>query len=94
MNPLPPSTGVNFCYPGPRTHDGLHLKDNAPEKEGLQTQALVDRNWATKAAMRFLLTRHGGLSEELMKSSKSTGHAVSKVVLISLKVVYKSFHMI
>ncbi|CAK8997985.1 unnamed protein product [Durusdinium trenchii] len=43
MNPLPPSTGVNFCYPGPRTHDGLHLKDNAPEKEGLQTQALVDR---------------------------------------------------
>lgn len=42
MNPLPPSTGTYFCYPGPRTHDGL-LYDDAPVQEGLTTQALVDR---------------------------------------------------
>jgi len=28
--PLPPSTGVYFNYPGPRTHDGL-LYDHAPK---------------------------------------------------------------
>ena len=42
MNPLPPSTGTYFCYPGPRTHDGL-LYDDAPPAQGLETQALVDR---------------------------------------------------
>jgi len=39
--PLPPSTGVYFTYPGPRTHDGL-LYEDAPEKEGIATLALVN----------------------------------------------------
>jgi len=39
--PLPPSTGVYFNYPGPRTHDGLLFKD-APEEEGDATLALVN----------------------------------------------------
>ncbi len=40
--PLPPSTGVYFNYPGPRTHDGL-LFDDAPEEEGVATLALVNK---------------------------------------------------
>jgi hypothetical protein len=40
--PLPPSTGVYFNYPGPRTHDGLLFED-APEEEGVATLALVNR---------------------------------------------------
>jgi hypothetical protein len=39
--PLPPSTGVYFNYPGPRTHDGL-LYDDAPEEESNATLALVN----------------------------------------------------
>ena len=39
--PLPPSTGVYFNYPGPRTHDGLLFAD-APEAEGEVTLALVN----------------------------------------------------
>lgn len=39
--PLPPSTGVYFNYPGPRTHDGL-LFDDAPAQEGATTLALVN----------------------------------------------------
>ena len=39
--PLPPSTGVYFNYPGPRTHDGL-LFDDAPEEQGAATLALVN----------------------------------------------------
>jgi len=39
--PLPPSTGVYFNYPGPRTHDGLLFED-APEDEGVATLALVN----------------------------------------------------
>ena len=39
--PLPPSTGVFFNYPGPRTHDGLLFED-APEEEGVATLALVN----------------------------------------------------
>jgi len=39
--PLPPSTGVYFNYPGPRTHDGLLFED-APEEEGVTTLALVN----------------------------------------------------
>ena len=39
--PLPPSTGVYFNYPGPRTHDGL-LYDDAPEEESDATLALVN----------------------------------------------------
>ncbi|MEO1288146.1 MAG: nuclear transport factor 2 family protein [Chloroflexota bacterium] len=41
MNPLPPSTGVYFNYPGPRTHDGL-LYDDAPAEQGKKTLALVN----------------------------------------------------
>ena len=39
--PLPPSTGVYFNYPGPRTHDGL-LFDDAAEHESEVTLALVN----------------------------------------------------
>lgn len=41
-NPLPPSTGVYYNYPGPRDHDGLHFED-APEEEGEITLNLVKR---------------------------------------------------
>lgn len=41
MYPLPPSTGVYFNYPGPRTHDGLLYEDASPE-EGVKTLALVN----------------------------------------------------
>ena len=40
--PLPPSTGVYFHYPGPRTHDGLLFAD-APAEESIATLALVNR---------------------------------------------------
>ncbi len=39
--PLPPSTGVYFNYPGPRTHDGLLFED-AEEEESAATLALVN----------------------------------------------------
>lgn len=39
--PLPPSTGVYFNYPGPRTHDGLVYHD-VPAAEGAKTLALVN----------------------------------------------------
>jgi len=42
INPLPPSTGVYFNYPGPRTHDGL-LFDDAPSEQGVETLALLDK---------------------------------------------------
>lgn len=42
FNPLPPATGSYFIYPGPRNHDGLLLED-APEAEGVETLALVNR---------------------------------------------------
>ena len=41
VNPLPPSTGGYFNYPGPRTHDGLHF-DDAPSEQGEQTMALLN----------------------------------------------------
>lgn len=41
-NPLPPSSGSYFVYPGPRDHDGLLFED-APEAEGVETLALVNR---------------------------------------------------
>ena len=41
VNPLPPSTGSFFVYPGPRNHDGLLFED-APENEGKATLALVN----------------------------------------------------
>lgn len=40
--PLPPSTGQYFVYPGPRNHDGILLED-APEQEGIDTVALVNK---------------------------------------------------
>ena len=40
--PLPPSTGVHYNYPGPRTHDGL-LFDDANPKSGEETLALLNR---------------------------------------------------
>jgi hypothetical protein len=40
-NPLPPSTGQYFVYPGPRMHDGLLFAD-APEEEGAKTLAAVN----------------------------------------------------
>lgn len=39
--PLPPSTGVYFNYPGPRTHDGLVYEDQ-PEEEGGKTLKLLN----------------------------------------------------
>ncbi len=41
VNPLPPSTGSYFVYPGPRNHDGLLFED-ALEEEGEKTLALVN----------------------------------------------------
>ena len=42
INPLPPSTGTFFVYPGPRNHDGLLFED-APEEEGISTLTLVNK---------------------------------------------------
>ena len=33
--PLPPSTGVYFSYPGPRTHDGLLFEDGLEEESAV-----------------------------------------------------------
>lgn len=41
LNPLPPSTGKFFVYPGPRDHNGLLFED-APKEEGEKTLALVN----------------------------------------------------
>ena len=41
VNPLPPSTGQYFVYPGPRNHDGL-LYEDADEDEGVKTLKLVN----------------------------------------------------
>ncbi|GAB2518903.1 nuclear transport factor 2 family protein [Microbulbifer agarilyticus] len=32
INPLPPSTGQYFVYPGPRNHDGILLDEQPPEE--------------------------------------------------------------
>lgn len=42
VNPLPPSTGQYFVYPGPKNHDGLLFED-APAEEGVATLALVNK---------------------------------------------------
>ncbi|MES9759810.1 hypothetical protein ABWK29_25430 [Priestia megaterium] len=42
VNPLPPSTGQYFVYPGPRNHDGLLYKD-AESCEGERTRQLVNQ---------------------------------------------------
>lgn len=42
VNPLPPSTGTYYTYPGPIDHRGLHDDDSPPE-EGEHTLALINR---------------------------------------------------
>lgn len=42
INPLPPSTGSYFVYPGPRNHNGLLFED-APEVSGIETLKLVNK---------------------------------------------------
>lgn len=42
VNPLPPSTGNYYVYPGPRNHAGL-LFDDAPKEEGKATLDLVNK---------------------------------------------------
>lgn len=42
VNPLPPSTGQYFVYPGPRNHNGLLFNDADP-KEGEKTLALLNK---------------------------------------------------
>lgn len=42
INPLPPSTGTYYVYPGPRNHDGLLFED-ADEEEGKKTLELVNK---------------------------------------------------
>lgn len=42
VNPMPPSTGQYFIYPGPRGHNGLLFED-APEEEGVKTLELVNK---------------------------------------------------
>ncbi len=42
INPLPPSTGVYFNYPGPRYHDGIHRHDADPN-ESRKTLELLNR---------------------------------------------------
>lgn len=42
INPLPPSTGQYFVYPGPRNHDGLLFED-APKEDGIKTLELVNK---------------------------------------------------
>ena len=42
INPLPPSTGNYFIYPGPKNHDGLLFEDAHPEASK-QTLDLVNR---------------------------------------------------
>ncbi|MFS3927336.1 nuclear transport factor 2 family protein [Priestia flexa] len=42
INPLPPSTGTYYVYPGPKNHDGLLFEDANPE-EGIKTLNLVNQ---------------------------------------------------
>ncbi len=42
VNPLPPSTGHHFVYPGPRNHNGLLFED-APEHMAGETLALLNK---------------------------------------------------
>lgn len=42
INPLPPSTGNYFVYPGPRNHNGLLFED-APEEAAVKTLELVNK---------------------------------------------------
>ncbi len=42
INPLPPQTGAEFIFPGPRTHDGILLKEQDPA-ESEKTLELIQR---------------------------------------------------
>lgn len=42
VNPLPPSTGHYFVYPGPRYHNGVLLND-APKEESIKTLDLINK---------------------------------------------------
>lgn len=42
IQPLPPSTGTYFIYPGPRNHNGLLFED-ASEEESVKTLQLVNQ---------------------------------------------------
>ena len=50
MNPLPPSTGSYFIYPGPRNHNGLLFEDTDPA-EGQKTFDLVSQMVADLSAL-------------------------------------------
>jgi hypothetical protein len=50
INPLPPSTGQYFVYPGPRNHDGLQWVEQDPS-EGEKTLALLNRMIADLSAL-------------------------------------------
>lgn len=42
VNPLPPSTGVHYHYPGPMTHDGI-IETARPDSEAAITLAVLNR---------------------------------------------------
>jgi len=42
VNPTPPQTGVEFVWPGPRTHDGIVL-DSQDQAESAKTLELIQR---------------------------------------------------
>lgn len=42
VNPLPPQTGAEFVFPGPRTHDGIILSEQDPA-ESEKTLELIQR---------------------------------------------------
>ncbi|MEM6986504.1 MAG: ester cyclase, partial [Pseudomonadota bacterium] len=50
VNPLPPSTGVHYVYPGPRHHDGICLEAQDPD-ESAATLDLVGRMVADLGAL-------------------------------------------
>jgi hypothetical protein len=67
MNPLPPSTGEYFIYPGPRMHDGLLFED-APEEEGVKTLAVIYEMCDVLGKLNKLGSLEPPSVEELSKS--------------------------
>ncbi len=55
--PLPPQTGADFLYPGPRTHDGLLLEAQSAAA-GKKTMALVNRMIADLGALNVSDAHH------------------------------------
>ncbi|WP_086929995.1 nuclear transport factor 2 family protein [Agarilytica rhodophyticola] len=68
VNPLPPSTGTFFNYPGPRTHDGL-LFDDAPTEQSSETLDLLDRMIDDLSALND--SGSMGCSVDILKSTWS-----------------------